>query len=162
MKKIVFSFSLLTIVISNALAVSYSMSSGTQTVNCALSNSFFDDGGALSDYSNSASITETFTSSSGSSLKFKFTSFSTQQGNDVLTIYDGSSTSSPVIGQFSGSNSPGIIISSTSSLTFVFSSNSANTSSGWTASITCVSSATAYTMANNTTISACDAIFYDP
>lgn len=102
----------------------------------------------------------TFTSSTGQSLQFVFTSFLTQQNNDVLTIYDGPNTSSPVIGTFSGLTSPGTVISSTSSLTFRFQTNANNNKTGWVANISCVSPPPAYNISNGTTIT-CDALFYD-
>jgi len=161
MKKILLSFSVFCFLYWKAAAVNYPMTTGTYTVDCSLSNNFFDSGSQLNNYSNNESYTETFTSSSGQSLRFKFNSFSTQQGNDILTIYDGPNTSSTVIGQFSGTNSPGTIFSSTSSITFSFTSNSSTTSTGWAASIACVAAPQSYTMASGT-VNTCDASFYDP
>jgi hypothetical protein len=42
-------------------------------------------------------------------MKFTFTSFETEIDCDYLKIYNGSNTSAPLIGSYSGLNSPGIV-----------------------------------------------------
>jgi hypothetical protein len=136
----------------------YNMTNGT-ILTC--SGTFYDSGGNLATYSSNANITETFTSSTGTCLILTFSSFLTQAGNDILTIYDGPNTGSPVLGNFSGNTSPGTIISSTSSITFKFTSNATNNKAGWSATIACVSCGTSYLLNSNATIDACDGLFYD-
>ncbi|MCS6992091.1 MAG: CUB domain-containing protein [Chitinophagales bacterium] len=142
-------------------AQTYNMPTSGTTSHVTCGGTFYDSGGSGANYSPSTGgATVTFTSSTGQSLQFTFTSFHTQQNNDLLTIYDGPNTSSPIIGTFSGVTSPGIIVSSTSSLTFRFQTNANNNKSGWTANISCVSPPPAYNMANSNVIT-CDALFYD-
>lgn len=136
----------------------YNMASGTITT---CSGTFYDNGGSVGSYTSNCNITETFTSSAGNCLIFTFTSFNTQTGNDILTIYDGPSTASPVIGNYSGGISPGTINSSTSSLTFKFVSNASGNKIGWSAVISCGSCGTSYFLNNNSTINTCDGLFYD-
>lgn len=136
----------------------YNMTNGTE-VTC--SGTFYDNGGASFAYTSNSNITQTFTSSTGTCLTFTFTSFLTQTGNDILTIYDGPNTSSPVIGNYSGNVSPGTIISSTSSITFKFESNASGNKSGWAATISCGGCGTAYLLNNDATINTCDGLFYD-
>ncbi|HYV92060.1 MAG TPA: CUB domain-containing protein [Chitinophagales bacterium] len=143
--------------VNASFAQTYNMAAGTITT---CSGTFYDNGGAA-DYTNNCNLTETFTSSSGNCLTFTFTSFHTQAGNDILTIYDGPTTSSPVIGNFSGFVSPGTIISSTSSITFTFVSNLSTTRPGWAATISCASCGTNFLMNSNTSVNACDGLFYD-
>ena len=59
--------------------------------------------------------------------------------NDVVTIYDGATTSSPILGTFSGRTLPTNVITSTSHAVLVrFQSNSSVTAPGWQISYTSV------------------------
>ncbi len=139
----------------------YLMSNTAVTVTCPASNTYFyDDGNSGGNYLASKNFTKTFTSSNGQSLQFSFTSFSTQSGNDILTIYDGPDNTFPVIGQFSGVISPGNVVSSSTSLTFNWVSDATTNKAGWAATITCVNAPPTYNMAAGT-INICDALFYD-
>jgi len=138
----------------------YNMTPGTISA-ATLSGNFYDSQGSGANYLSNENITETFTNTGTSCLQFVFTSFQTQIGNDILTIYDGPTTAFPIIGQYSGIVSPGTITSSSGSLTFNFVSNALNNKTGWAATITSVTCATGYLMANGT-ISTCAGLFYDP
>src|SRR6187399_2673710 len=94
----------------NVSAQTYNMAPGTIST-CG--GTFYDNGGFAGSYTSNCNITETFTSSTGNCLTFVFTTFNTQTGNDILTVYDGPNTTSPVIGNFSGLTVPGTITSST-------------------------------------------------
>lgn len=109
--------------------------------NC--SGTFYDSGGAGGNYSNSESTTNTFCSGSSDCVQLSFSSFSTESGYDVLYIYDGPNASSPLLGQYTGTASPGVITSSGGCLTVVFTSDGSVTSGGWAASISCVTSCSA-------------------
>ncbi|MBK6989418.1 MAG: T9SS type A sorting domain-containing protein [Bacteroidetes bacterium] len=135
----------------------YNMTSGT--INTC-SGTFYDPGGGAN-YGNNLNITETFCSNSSNCLQVTFSSFNTQAGNDVLTIYDGPNTSSPVIGSFSGNTSPGTITSTSGCLTFQFRTNGSTQRAGWIANISCVSCGTTFLMNNNTAVSTCSGLFYD-
>ena len=118
------------------------MGNGTVTTCSAF---FYDSGGQNGNYGNNQNFTQTFVPATpGMCLKVTFTSFQLQDAswfgslNDYLTIYDGENISSPQIGRYYGSNSPGTIISTNGALTFVFHSNSSSTYSGWSATVTCV------------------------
>ena len=106
------------------------------------SGNFYDSGGPAAPYSNGETFVLTLCDDgSGGILQVDFLSFTTETPNDVLTIYDGDSTAAPVIGDFSGTNSPGIVRPSPSNpsgcLTFEFVSNDFFTSVGWEAQISC-------------------------
>lgn len=135
----------------------YNMASGTITT---CSGTFYDQGGA-GNYANNLNVTETFCATAGSCLSMNFTSFRTQGGNDVLTIYDGPNAASPIIGAFSGTTSPGVVTASTGCLTFVFVSNGSTVRAGWQATINCSACATNYILNNNTTVNTCTGLFYD-
>ncbi len=115
----------------------YLMSNGTVTTCSGL---FLDSGGESGDYSNSENYTLTFfPETEGASIKAEFVSFQTEANYDKLYVYDGSSTSSPLIGTYSGSTSPGTIVSSADNgaLTFKFISDYGWTYQGWKAIISC-------------------------
>lgn len=102
------------------------------------SGTFYDRGGSGGNYTNSQNITTTFCSNSGNCLRVVFTAFSTESGYDYLYVYDGPSTGSTLLGTYSGSALPGTFTSSTGCLTFRFTSDGSNVSSGWAATISCV------------------------
>ena len=110
------------------------------------SNTFSDSGSALLNYENNENYTYTICPDvAGSKLSTEFTSFDVEApfGNtlyDYLEIYDGNSTTAPLIGRYFNGNPPGTVIASNPSgcLTFRFISDTAVNLSGWEATITCV------------------------
>ncbi len=66
-------------------------------------------------------------------IDLSFTRFSTQSGNDTVSIYDGSSTNDPKLGTFSGGSLPGILTSSGGSMLITFESDNSITDNGWRA-----------------------------
>lgn len=104
------------------------------------SANFYDTGGSGGSYNDNESRTYTICpASAGSFLQVSFTAFSTESCCDFLTIYDGNSVASPVIGTFSGTALPGTIVSThaTGCLTFRFVSDGSVTSAGWAAVLSC-------------------------
>lgn len=91
-----------------------------------------DNSGNL-DYQNNMTCTKLIQPSNCSSIALHFTAFDTEQEHDVLSVYDGATTSSPLLGQFSGSELPPVLASTGSSMLIVFSTNENITSSGWSA-----------------------------
>jgi hypothetical protein len=57
--------------------------------------------------------------------------------NDVVTVYDGASTSDPVLGIYSGNTLPGIIYSTGHRMLVRFTSNGSTTAPGWRAEFDC-------------------------
>jgi gliding motility-associated-like protein len=72
-------------------------------------------------------------------MQFVFTAFNVEDTYDFLYIYDGTNTSAPLIGTYTGTTSPGTITASNPSgvLTFEFTSDSSTKDSGWAATISC-------------------------
>lgn len=143
--------------IASAQYVLNSSSNGTTVNTC--SGTFYDSGGSGSNYGNNQNYTITFCATAGCMMA-DFTAFNTQAGNDVLSVYDGSNTSAPLLGTFSGNNVPADLIASSGCLTFKFVSNNSQSKSGWAISLSCVTCNSSYNM-NNTSVSTCDANFYD-
>ena len=104
------------------------------------SGTFYDSGGT-DDYSNNENYTLVMSpKTSGAKLKVVFTSFKTESTLDQLSIYDGTSTSSELLGTYSGeSTMPGTIraTNEAGALTFAFTSDGSTIKSGWAATISC-------------------------
>ena len=95
---------------------------------------FYDSGGPTGSYSPSENFTLTFCSNNGFPIKFDFITFDSRP-SDRLSVYDGPNTSSPLIGNYSGTPAPFIITSSGTCLTFKFVSGILFNRPGWTANI---------------------------
>lgn len=105
-------------------------------------STFTDSGGTGSGYSNNENTTTTLTPDvPGTSIVATFTAFETEDTYDFLYIYDGPNNTFPLIGSYTGTNSPGVVTSThpSGALTFVFTSDTSITDPGWVANITCVS-----------------------
>tara|TARA_R110002050_G_scaffold102774_1_gene211629 strand:- start:75852 stop:79493 length:3642 start_codon:yes stop_codon:yes gene_type:complete len=94
-------------------------------------------------YANSENFTKTICpGSAGSIVAIDFTSFALGAG-DMLTVYNGSNTSAPLLGVYDVTNPlVGVInamlaTNSAGCLTFVFVSDAAGTAAGWDATISC-------------------------
>tara|TARA_R110002049_G_scaffold92446_4_gene229240 strand:- start:1618 stop:8298 length:6681 start_codon:yes stop_codon:yes gene_type:complete len=108
----------------------------------------YDSGGASANYADNENFVLTLCPDGPDQfIQIQFTTFSTQLGSDVMTIYDGDDTSAAVIGTYSGggaANNPGTISASTTSatgcITIEFVSSAAANTSGWAANISCLQS----------------------
>jgi hypothetical protein len=128
---------------SKSFGQTYQLNNGFtngQTITTCGGN-FFDSGGPSSGYSANENYTVTFCSSNGAPLIFTFSSFLVESwGNcnqDRLQVFNGPSTSSPLLGTYCGLNSPGTITSSGNCITFRFISNGSINLTGWQAAISC-------------------------
>ncbi len=102
---------------------------------------FYDSGGQNGGYGNNLTYTMTFNpSSEGAKISVNFSEFNTESNYDFLYVYDGTSTSATLIGQYSGTTSPGAFTATNSAgaLTFKFTSDSYVNASGWVATVSCV------------------------
>jgi len=96
----------------------------------------FDSGGPDNNFSGLENYTMTLTTGDPTTrLKIKFLNFITSS-YDVMTIYDGSSNSSPVIGTYSGNVDAFELVSSNAFLTITFTSGNTGMA-GWDADIQC-------------------------
>gem|GEM_PF-415077 len=102
---------------------------------------FTDTGGETANYNNSEDYTLTFeTLSDIQRYSVEFTSFNTELGYDFLYIYDGASITSNAIANspFNGNTGPEPFYTSGNSITFRFTSDGSQTSSGWKAKLECI------------------------
>lgn len=112
--------------------------SGTTVNTC--SGDFYDSSGPTGRYRNNENYSITFCSDNGGAIVFDFQAWDVEGhptcNYDYLRIYDGTSTSDPLIGEYC-TNSPGIIVSSDTCIHFVWSSDFSVRRPGWEASISC-------------------------
>lgn len=126
------------------------------TFSCPINNSVFaDDGNGSTHYSNNIDYSLTFCAPANKLLKFNFgcgsnTTIERIHPSDTLFIYDGNSTSSPLLYKVTGNpansnrltyfgeSSSAIFTSPNSCITFRLKSGSSNNEDGWEACITCV------------------------
>lgn len=117
-------------------SVSQSIYLGTS--GCCSGANFYDSGGPLGNYSDNENETITFVAPMGQQVWVQFSSFSTESGFDSLYVYDGLTTSSRLIGAYSGTVLSPTLTSTGGSLTFLFVSNGSGVSSEWAATVKCV------------------------
>jgi N-acetyl-anhydromuramyl-L-alanine amidase AmpD len=116
----------------------YLLINNAPTVNTVTTatGTYTDNGGSTGNYTDDVRSLTLIQPAGATSITLNFTSFNTEAGWDYLFIYDGSTTSAPLIGQYDGTNSPGTVISSGGSLLVEFRSDCATVSSGWVANWT--------------------------
>ena len=105
---------------------------------CDLNSS--DSGGPTGNYGNNEVFEQTFCPvNAGDVVAIDFTAFSTQLNADFLTVYNGPSIASPVLGVYSGGALPPGLVSSAAGgcLTIRFTSNGTVVSTGWVISVSC-------------------------
>jgi hypothetical protein len=128
------------------LAPVVTMTNGTSTV-C---NATFQDNGGTGSYSNNQNLVYTFCPSTpGQCIRSAFSSFDLEDSFDYLSVYNGNSTSAPMmLGSSFSATSPGTLTATTTNasgcMTFKFSSDGATTASGWVANITCATCAAVF------------------
>ncbi len=105
---------------------------------------FYDSGGENGNYQDEENLEMSFLpAASGSQIHVSFMEFNVEDQStcnyDWLKIYDGSSTNSPLLGTFCGTELPGSFTASNpdGALTFAFHSDYSVTRPGWKAEITC-------------------------
>jgi gliding motility-associated-like protein len=94
-----------------------------------------DKGKIKGDYDHNENYTLKLSLPGATSITLKFSSFCTEQDNDVLRIFNGKDTNSPLIGKYSGNTSPGTVSSTDSFITLHFISDKSVACFGWEAEI---------------------------
>ena len=95
-----------------------------------------DDNSGPEDYMNNASCRKLIQPLGVDSISLAFTTFDLENGNDQVWVYEGATTSDPLLGVFTGSSLPAAITSEGGSMLLVFTSNESITASGWSADYT--------------------------
>jgi len=106
---------------------------------------FYDSGSSSANYSDNEDYIMTFTSPDlGKNIKINFLNFDVEAeascNFDKLSIYNGTSVSDRLIGEYCGTSSPGVVLASNpdGALTFKFHSDVSETRPGWEAEMSCV------------------------
>jgi hypothetical protein len=68
-----------------------------------------------------------------------FTEFATESGYDFVRVYNGSTTSAPLLGQFSGNSLPPSVTATNGSMLITFTTDVGVVASGWSANYTGIS-----------------------
>lgn len=116
---------------------------GTAPTQTACTGVFYDDGGPNGDYTEDAGYSYiTIAPTGATSIDFDFLSFNIEASVgciwDYLRIYDGPSSSSPLLGEWCGSNGPtGIVSSSTGIVLVEFYSDPLDVGPGFAIEWTC-------------------------
>jgi Zn-dependent metalloprotease len=106
---------------------------GTTSTLTASSGSISDGSGA-NKYSNNSNCSWLIQPTSATSITLSFSSFDTELNYDGVIVYDGSNSSAPVLGQFTGTTIPSNITSTGGSMYVLFLSDEAVRNNGWNAS----------------------------
>lgn len=123
----------------NNPCVSFLPTSGSGTTQTSCIGTLYDNGGPASNYTDNGDVRITIAPTGASTVTLTFTSFAFEEDYDYLYVYDGPTTGSPLIGQYTGNNLPngGSITSTGSSLTIRQVSDPAVTESGFEANWVC-------------------------
>ncbi len=103
--------------------------------NC--NGSWDDTGGPSGAYAGNEDYTFTISPTNATSVTINFNSFDLELNYDSLYIYDGASISSPLLGAYTGTNSPGQVTSTGGSMTVHFISDPFVENAGFTSTWTC-------------------------
>lgn len=108
--------------------------SSAQHILTGVSGSFEDGSGAMYSYSPNSNIQWLIQPSVPvDNIKLNFVYFETENDSDFVTIYEGPTTSDPILGVFSGNNLPSTITTNGQSMLITFSSNSSIEARGFLA-----------------------------
>ncbi len=104
----------------------------------ACSDTLTDKGGPFGQYRDNEAYDFTIAPTGASSVSLNFLEFDVELGFDSLWVYDGSTTSDPLIGAYSGTTLPPNINSTGSTLTLKFYSDGATRGNGWKVVYSCL------------------------
>ncbi len=122
-------------------AANYNSTTGGQTycsgtTNLTTVSGNFDDGSGASDYGNNSDCKWLIQPSGATDVTLTFSAFDVESGYDYVTVYDGTSTASTVLGNFTGSTIPNSVTSSGGAILVHFTSDNIVTASGFAAAYT--------------------------
>jgi N-acetyl-anhydromuramyl-L-alanine amidase AmpD len=109
----------------------------TNVIDTNCSGTFTDTGGILGNYPNNQNYTYTISPTGASSVNLSFSAFNIENNYDFISIYDGPTTASALLGTYTNTNTPPNITSSGGSLTIKFTSDNSTVKSGWVANWSC-------------------------
>ena len=104
------------------------------TKNLTSTSGSFEDGSGPSNYQSNSNCSWLIAPTIAGHINLSFDYFNTEASNDVVTVYDGSNTSAPVLGTFSCDTIPPSLSSTGATMYVTFTSNGSVNLSGWQAS----------------------------
>jgi Zn-dependent metalloprotease/PKD repeat protein len=112
----------------------------TGSLTATACNGTLYDNGSSNNYTDNSDVTTVISPTGASTLTLTFSSFNYETNFDYLYVYDGNSTSSPLIGKYTGNTLPngGTITSTTGSLTLRQTSDAAANELGFVAVWQCI------------------------
>jgi len=114
-------------------AANYPPNCSSHTITASI-GTFEDGSGPVANYTDGASCSWLIApSDSVDHINLSFNLFDTESNNDVVTVYDGPTTTSPVLGVFSGNTLPGEVISTSNRMLVTFTTDGSNNAPGWQA-----------------------------
>lgn len=105
----------------------------TVTTYTTTTGSFYDSGGQSGNYTDDERNLYLIQPAGASSITVTFTAFDLETNWDYLYIYDGATTSAPLLGRYTSTTSPGTVTSSGGAILFDFRSDCATVNPGWAA-----------------------------
>lgn len=97
----------------------------------AATGTYFDSGGATGNYSDDERTLYLIQPTGASTVTINFRAFDLENNWDYMFVYDGATTSSPVLATLTGSSIPSSITSTGGSMLIEFRSDCATTKPGW-------------------------------
>lgn len=101
------------------------------------SDTIYDMGGPNRNYYDNENYVYTIAPTGASQVSLNFSAFDTELNYDSLWLYDGTSTAAPLIGKYTGTNSPGTVNSTGSAITVKFKSDGNTINPGFSAIWNC-------------------------
>ena len=108
----------------------------TITTVTTTSGTFYDSGGSTGNYADDERKLTLIAPPGATSVSLTFSAFNIELNWDYMFIYDGSTTSAPLIGVYTGTVSPGTVTSTAGSMLIEFRSDCNTVQSGWAANYT--------------------------
>ena len=129
--------------VSDWVSVAFSM-----PLSCG--DTLYDSGGPGGDYGENENFNTTICpDSTNHTVTLSFLDLKTQQGQDILSVYDGPDTLAPLIMAYSGNPNPAPVVTATNAtgcLTVQFFSDGNNNQPGWAATVSCDTATDCYTL----------------
>ncbi len=101
-------------------------------------DTIYDMGGPLNNYVNRSNYFFTIDPPGATALSLRFLNFNFEEGWDSVWIYDGAdTTNSPLLGRFSGTGLPPVLVANSGKMTIKVFTDGATTRSGFTAIYNC-------------------------
>lgn len=108
------------------------------TTNLTTPSGTFSDGSGSNNYNNNSDCKWKIQPSGATSITLSFTNFNVSDPGDTVYAYNGSTTSSPLLGKWAGTTLPTSVTSTGGTMLVRFVTDATNTAAGWTANYSAV------------------------